>query len=75
MEEDAKAFLLRVVRSITAAILWLFINMTFGIYLGLMLFDTTPSTANIIFYIWFILSDALLIRYLMKTWWPKKQES
>ncbi|MHA4843065.1 hypothetical protein ACX0G7_02820 [Flavitalea antarctica] len=71
MEEDAKQFLLRVVRSLTAALLWLFINMTLGIYIGLLLFDHAPSTANIIFYIWFILSIGLLIRYLMKVWWPK----
>lgn len=71
MEEDAKQFLLRVVRSLTAALLWLFINMTLGIYIGLLLFDQAPSTANIIFYIWFILSIGLLIRYLMKVWWPK----
>ena len=72
MEEDAKAFLLRVVRSLTAALLWLFVNMTLGIYIGLLLFDRSPSTANIIFYIWFLLSIVLLIRYLMKTWWPKR---
>jgi hypothetical protein len=71
MEEDAKAFLLRVVRSITAALLWLFVNMTLGIYIGLMLFDHSPSTANIIFYVWFLLSLVLLILYLKKTWFPK----
>ena len=56
MEEDAKQFLLRVVRSLTAALLWLIINMTLGIYIGLLLFDDVPSTGNIIFYIWFVFS-------------------
>jgi membrane protein DedA with SNARE-associated domain len=74
MEEDAKQFLLRVVRSLTAALLWLLINMTLGIYLGLLLFKNSPSTGNIIFYIWFILSIGLLIRYLIKVWWPKNND-
>ena len=68
MEEDAKQFLLRVLRSLTAGLLWLFINMTLGIYLGLLLFDDKPSTANFIFYAWFVLSLVLLIRYLIKIW-------
>jgi len=75
MEEDAKQFLLRVVRSLTAAMLWLIINMTLGIYLGLLLFDDVPSTGNIIFYLWFVLSIGLLIRYLIRTWWPKNKEA
>ena len=75
MEEDAKQFLLRVVRSLTAAMLWLIINMTLGIYLGLLLFDNVPSTGNIIFYLWFVLSIGLLIRYLIRTWWPKNKEA
>jgi len=71
MEEDAKEFLLRVVRSLTAALLWLLINMTLGIYLGLMIFVDSPSTANVIFYVWLLLSLAFLIRYLIRIWWPK----
>ncbi|HTE25523.1 hypothetical protein [Flavitalea sp.] len=74
MEEDAKQFLLRVVRSLTAGLLWLFINMTLGIYLGLLLFEDVPSTGNIIFYLWFVLSIGLLIRYLIRTWWPKNTD-
>jgi hypothetical protein len=74
MEEDAKQFLLRVVRSLTAALLWLFINMILGIYIGLLLFEDVPSTANIIFYVWFVLSIGLLIRYLVKIWFPKNTD-
>ncbi|RYY16025.1 MAG: hypothetical protein EOO04_27630 [Chitinophagaceae bacterium] len=75
MEEDAKQFLLRVARSITVSLLWLFINMTLGIYIGLLLFEDYPSTANIVFYIWFILSLAFLIRFLIRTWWPREKVS
>ena len=74
MEEDAKQFLLRVVRSLTAALLWLIINMTLGIYFGLLLFEHVPTTGNIIFYLWFILSIGMLIRYLLRTWWPKNPD-
>ena len=73
MEDDAKEFLLRVVRSLTAALIWLLVNMILGIYIGLMFFEESPSVGNIIFYVWLILSLVLLIRYYIKIWWPKEK--
>jgi len=68
MEEDARQFLLRVVRSLTAGLLWLLINMTLGIYLRLLIFDGSPSIGNIVFYCWLIASLFLLLRYLYNVW-------
>jgi len=68
MEDEARAFLLKVVRSLSMALTWLFINMTLGIYNELMVFDDRPSVGNIIFYIWLVLSLAFLIRFLARTW-------
>ncbi|RYZ31011.1 MAG: hypothetical protein EOO10_00670 [Chitinophagaceae bacterium] len=72
MEDDARAFLLKVVRSLSMALTWLFINMTLGIYNELMMFDDKPTTGNIIYYIWLVLSLAFLIRFLVRTWVPGK---
>jgi hypothetical protein len=68
MEDDAKAFLLRIVRSITVGLLWLLINMTFGLYLGWLVFEGAPTLGNFIFYAWLIISFALMILYFIRTW-------
>jgi hypothetical protein len=68
MEDEARAFLLKVVRSLSMALTWLFVNMTLGIYNELMVFDDRPSVGNIIFYIWLVLSLAFLIRFFVRTW-------
>jgi hypothetical protein len=72
MEDDAREFLLRVVRSLTAALLWLLVNMILGIYIGLMFFEGSPSAGNLIFYGWLIISLLILVRYYIKIWWSKK---
>jgi hypothetical protein len=68
MEDDAKAFLMRIVRSLSVALLWLMINMTFGIYLGWLVFEGAPTLGNFIFYGWLIISFALMILYFVRTW-------
>jgi hypothetical protein len=68
MEDDAKEFLIRIVRSLTVGLLWLMINMTFGIYLGWLMFEGAPTLGNFIFYAWLIISLALMILYFVRTW-------
>jgi hypothetical protein len=68
MEEDAREFLWRIVKSLTAGLLWLMINMTLGIYAGLLIFKGAPTTGNIIFYVWFVGSLGLLLFYLYRVW-------
>ena len=68
MEPDVKAFLLLIVQTISMGILWLLINMTVGIYFNYAFFEGSPSIWNIIYYIFFLISLALLIMYLRKKW-------
>jgi hypothetical protein len=68
MEEDASRFLKKIVRTIAIAILWLMINMTFGIYLGWMFFYGSPTLGNFIFWGWMVLSLVLVLWYLYKVW-------
>ncbi|MBC7508764.1 MAG: hypothetical protein H7320_08455 [Ferruginibacter sp.] len=68
MEPDVTAFLLRIVQTISMAIVWLLINMSVGIYFGFAFFDDAPSLGNYVFYVWFIASFVLLILYLKKKW-------
>jgi hypothetical protein len=68
MEPEVQDFLKKIVRSIFLGLLWLMLNMTMGIYFGLLFIEDRVSIGNIIFYIVFIGSLAALIRYYYKTW-------
>lgn len=68
MEPDVREFLIRIVQSLSMAMVWLLVNMTLGIYFGLGFFENTPSLWNYIFYVWFLASLVLLILYFRKKW-------
>ena len=68
MEPDVKAFLIKIVQSLSMGMLWLLLNMSAGIYFGLAFFEDKPSLANYIYYIAFLISFVLLIRYLRNKW-------
>ena len=68
MEPDVRDFLLRIVNTISMGLVWLLVNMSVGIYYGFAFFEDKPSLGNYIFYVWFILSMVLLLRYLKKKW-------
>ena len=68
MEPDIKAFLIKIVQSISMGLLWLLINMTFGIYYGFAFFEGSPTLGNYLFYTWFLTSMAALFVYLKRKW-------
>jgi hypothetical protein len=68
MEPDVRNFLLKIITSISVALLWLLINSSIGIGLNYAFFDSRPSVGNYIFYGWFLLSFAALIFYLFRKW-------
>jgi len=68
MEPEVIQFLIRIVQTISMGMVWLLVNMTFGIYFGFAFFDKNPSAGNIIFYIWFLASFILLLYYFWKKW-------
>ena len=68
MEPDVRAFLLRIVQTVSMGLIWLLVNMSIGIYYGFAFFDNHPSIWNYVFYGWFILSLVLLIRYFRNKW-------
>lgn len=68
MEPEARAFLLLIVQTISMAMLWMLVNMTAGIYFNLAFFEGSPSLANIIYYIFFLITFSLLILYFKKKW-------
>jgi hypothetical protein len=68
MENDARDFLLRVVKTLIAALLWMVVNVFVGIYMGWMFFFTIPTTGNYIFYAWMLGSLVLMLYYFRSVW-------
>jgi ABC-type uncharacterized transport system permease subunit len=68
VEPEIRAFLIRIVQTISMGILWLLLNMTFGIYFSLAFFEGHPTIGNYIYYVFFLISLAALIFYFIKKW-------
>ena len=71
MEPDAKEFLKKIVRTLFTGILWLTLNMTMGIYFGLLFIEERISLGNVLFYIFLAGSLAALIRFYIHIWKDK----
>jgi hypothetical protein len=70
-EPEVRDFMRRIVLSLLLGLVWMIVNMTFGIWFGLLFFEERLSTANLIYYIFMAVSLAFLIRFLWKTWKKK----
>ena len=68
MEPKVIIYLKRIVKTISMALLWMVINAKIGILNNYAFIEEKVKTGNIIFYIWFIISLALLLYYLYKLW-------
>jgi hypothetical protein len=68
MEPEAKDYLRRVLLSFFLGLVWLFINMTIGIFFEWMFFRGRPTTGNFIFYCFFLGTLVLYIWFLRRTW-------
>jgi len=71
LEPEVQDFLKRIVSSLFLGLFWLMLNMTLGIYFGLLFVNRKISTGNIIFYIFLLGSLFLLIRFYYRTWKKK----
>ncbi len=68
MEDETRAFLIRILNTISLVLLWMMLNTFIGIYLELGFFEGVPDWKNWIFYVWFIGSLFFLLRHLKKKW-------
>ena len=68
MEEEAREFLTKIAWSVFFGIFWMIVNMTLGVYFELLIPLGKISIGNIIYYIFFLLSLVLLIRFYVRTW-------
>jgi ABC-type glycerol-3-phosphate transport system permease component len=68
METDTKKYLLKVLNSLFAGLLWLALNVLGGLYLGYAIIEKKLSISNFLFFLWFLLSLAALLYYYYRTW-------
>lgn len=68
MEDDTRVFLVKILNTIAMVLLWMLLNVFFGIYYNYAFFDTIPDWKNYLYYALFIISLFLLIIYLRRKW-------
>jgi len=68
MEPEIKEFLIRVAKTVFMGLLWMAVNSTIGIMFDLAFIHERISIFNIIFYIWFLITLALLLWYYVHLW-------
>jgi hypothetical protein len=68
MEPEVRDFLKKIAWSVFFGIFWLMLNMTLGIYVGLLFIDDGISLGNILYYIFLVGSLAALIIYYYRVW-------
>lgn len=68
MEPEVRAFLLRILYTLTAGLMWMIINVWAGIYMGWLFFEGSMKTGNVIFYAFMLISLGVLIWYYVRLW-------
>ena len=61
-------FFKKIVSSFSFGMMWMLVMATAGLYFGLALVDDSVRWYNILFYLIFLVTLFLLIRFLYRTW-------
>jgi hypothetical protein len=73
MEPEIALYLRKIVWSLSAIMVWMLVNIFFGIQKGYMLFEEGHTFGSVIFYLWLSGSFYALFK-LYKRHWRQKQE-
>ncbi|MCX6313340.1 MAG: hypothetical protein NTX08_01245 [Sphingobacteriales bacterium] len=68
MDDDSKDFLVRIVQTISMIVLWMMVNIYVGVYKNYAFFEGSPNWTNLLYYAVFLITLALLIRYIIRKW-------
>jgi hypothetical protein len=68
MEPEMRAFLLRILYTITMGLIWMIMNVWAGIYMGWLFFEGNMKTGNVLFYSFMVISLGFLIWYYVRLW-------
>jgi hypothetical protein len=67
-EPEIREYLWKIVYSICYGVLWLSLNVLAGMYWGYGIINGKLSIVNILFFLWFLVSLLILLRYYYRTW-------
>ena len=68
MEDESKAFLVKIIQTISIVMLWMLVNVYIGIYKDYGFFENRANWTNYLFYAFFLISLVLLIWHLRRKW-------
>lgn len=68
MEPEIRSFLIRIMKSLSMGLLWMFINLLFGVKMGFLFLDGKVSVWNYVYYVGLVISFVALIWYIKITW-------
>lgn len=68
MEDETKAFLVKIMQTISLVLLWMLVNVFIGIYKNYAFFDYRPNWANYLYYAFFLISLVSLLIHLRHKW-------
>ena len=68
METETRAFLIKIMQTISLVLLWMLVNVFIGIYKDYAFFDQHPNWTNYLFYAFFLVSLVLLLIHLKRKW-------
>lgn len=68
VEPETRAFFILIANSMAFVLLWMMLNVLFGIYLEYAFFDGSPGWKNILYYFISLVAFILLVRHLIKKW-------
>jgi ABC-type glycerol-3-phosphate transport system permease component len=68
VEPGVREYLLRIVNTLSVALLWMAINSTAGIMFGYAFVEDHIRMGNVLFYSWFLFSLAFLLRWVIRLW-------
>lgn len=68
MEDETRAFLIRILNTVSIVLLWMMANVFIGIYKGFAFFEEKPGWANYLYYVFLAGSFILLFIHLKRKW-------
>ena len=68
MEDETKDFLVRIIQTISLVLIWMLLNVYFGIYKDYAFFEDHPNWVNYLFYSLSLISLVILLRHLWRKW-------
>jgi len=68
LEPGVRAYLIRILNTISVSLLWFTINTTAGIMYDYAFIHEKATMGNIIFYAWFIISLVAFLWYIIRLW-------